>query len=220
MIWKVEDEFLGVRKFAEQMKMAIMGAHDAIIASRIENTVQVNRKCVPASYKEGDLVYLSTKNISLPKGMARKLALKYIGPFVIAKVFKEGAMYQLDLSDKLLKWGINKSFHASLLKPHIPNDDWRFPGRLPSQIPGFGKRLDEWIIESIVDYQGKGINSEFQIQWKAGDRTWAPYREVAHLMAMEHYCELTLGAEGVLPGRQIESFLRVCNQFTPTLPSG
>jgi len=31
---------------------------------------------------------------------------------------------------------------------------------------------------------------------------------------------LALGAEGVLPGRQIESLLRVCNQFAPTLPSG
>ena len=30
----------------------------------------------------------------------------------------------------------------------------------------------------------------------------------------------TLGAEGVLPGRQIESLLRVCNQFAPTLPIG
>jgi len=30
----------------------------------------------------------------------------------------------------------------------------------------------------------------------------------------------SLGAEGVLPGRQIESLLRVCNQFAPTLPSG
>jgi len=30
----------------------------------------------------------------------------------------------------------------------------------------------------------------------------------------------SLGAEGVLPGRQIESLVRVCNQFAPTLPSG
>jgi len=30
----------------------------------------------------------------------------------------------------------------------------------------------------------------------------------------------TLGAVGVLPGRQIEGLLRVCDQFTPTLPSG
>jgi len=65
----------------------------------------------------------------------------------------------LDLSQELLKRGINRSFHASLLKPHVPNDDRRFPGRLPSQIPGFGKRLDEWIVESIVDHQGKGITA-------------------------------------------------------------
>ena len=31
---------------------------------------------------------------------------------------------------------------------------------------------------------------------------------------------VTLGAEGVLPGRQIESFLRVFKQFTLNLPRG
>ena len=31
---------------------------------------------------------------------------------------------------------------------------------------------------------------------------------------------VTLGTEGVLPGRQIESFLRVCDQFALNLPSG
>ena len=190
LIWKVEDEFPGVQKFAEQMKLAIMRAHDSIIASRIENTVQANKKRRMANYKEGDLVYLSTKNISLPKGLARKLAPKYLGPFAISRILKEGATYQLDLSEELLKRGINPAFHASLLKPHVPNDDRRFPGRLPSQIPGFGKHTDKWVVEAITDHQGKGINSEFQITWKAGDKTWAPYREVAHLMAMERYCEL------------------------------
>ena len=195
LIWKVEEEYPGVQRFAERMKMAVMSAHDAIIASRIVNTVQANRKRAVANYKEGDLVYLSTKNISLPKGLARKLAPKYLGPFAVTKVLREGATYQLDLSEELVKRGINPAFHASLLKPHVPNDDRRFPGRLPSQIPGFGKRPDEWVVEAITDHQGTGINSEFQITWKAGDQTWAPYREVAHLMAMDRYCEL-MGVEG------------------------
>ena len=195
LIWKSEDEYPGVQKFAENMKMAIMKAHDAIIASRIVNTIQANKKRAIANYSEGDLVYLSTKNISLPKGLARKLAPKYLGPFAITKVLKEGATYQLDLSEELVKRGINPVFHASLLKPHMPNDDRRFPGRLPSQILGFGKRPDEWIIEAIVDHHRKGINSDFQILWKAGDKSWAPYRKVAHLMAMERYCEL-MGTEG------------------------
>ena len=190
MIWDAHDEFPGVRKFAEKMKMAIMSAHDSIIAARVVNTVQANRKWAKIDYKVGDLVYLSTKNISLPKGRARKLAPKYLGPFAVTKVLKEGATYQLDLSEELLKRGINRAFHASLLKPHVPNDDRRFPGRLPSQLPGFGEKPKEWIVEAITTHHGRGTNSEFEILWKAGDRTWAPYREVAHLIAMDRYCEL------------------------------
>ena len=169
MIWKGQDEFPGVRKFAEQMKLAVMNAHDEIIAAQVVNTVQANRKRVTAHHQLGDLVYLSTKNISLPKGCACKLALKYLGPFKITRVLKEGATYQLGLSDELLKRGINPLFHMSLLKPHVPSNNRRFPGRLPLQLPGFGEKPDEWIIELIVSHHGKGIRSEFQIQWKAGD---------------------------------------------------
>jgi len=194
MIWKGEEVYPGVRQFAENMKDAIMSAHDAIIASRVQHTVQANRKRQPATFVEGDLVYLSTKNISLPKGRARKLAPKYLGPFPITKVIKEGATYQLGLSDELIKRGVNKAFHASLLRPHVPNDDRRFPGRLPIQIPGFGEKPDEWIVDSILTHHGKGKGSEFQILWKAGDKTWASYREVAHLNALDRYCEL-MGVE-------------------------
>ena len=58
MIWQGQEEFPGVRRFAEQMKMAIMSAHDSIVASRVTNTVQANRKRVSVDHKVGDLVYL------------------------------------------------------------------------------------------------------------------------------------------------------------------
>ena len=194
IIWDSHDEFPGVRKFAEKMKMVIMSAHDSIIAARVVNTVQANKKHAIAEYKVGDLVYLSTRNISLPKGRACKLAPKFLGPFAITKVLKEGATYQLDLSEEVLKRGINPSFHATLLKPHVPSDDRRFPRRLPMQIPGFGDKSREWTVDAIVAHHGKGMNSEFQILWKAGDKTWAPYREIAHLIALDRYCEL-MGVE-------------------------
>ena len=98
--------------------------------------------------------------------------------------------YQLGLSDELIKRGVNQAFHVSLLRPHVPNDDRRFPGRLPIQIPGFGEKPKEWIVERIVTHHGKGMGSEFQILWKAGDTTWAPYKEVVHLNALDCYCEL------------------------------
>ena len=83
-----------------------------------------------------------------------------------------------------------KKKNASLLRPHVPNDDRRFPGRMPFQIPGFGEKPEEWIVDRIVTHHGKGTGSDFQILWKAGDKTWATYREVAHLNALDRYCEL------------------------------
>ena len=44
MIWKEEEVYPGVWEFAENMKDAIMGTHDAIIASRVQHTVQANKK--------------------------------------------------------------------------------------------------------------------------------------------------------------------------------
>ena len=190
MVWKGEEIYPGVHLFTENMKDAIMSTHNAIITSRIQQTTHVNQKRLPATYREGDLVYLLTKNISIPKGRARKLAPKYLRLFPIIKVIKEGVTYQLGLSDELIKRGVNHAFHALLLRPHVPNDDRCFPGRMLIQIPGFGEKPEEWIIDRITTHHGKGMGSEFQIQWKAGDRTWALYQEVAHLNALDRYCEL------------------------------
>ena len=140
MSWKGKEVYPGVLQFAEKMKNAIMSAHDVIIASQIQQTIQANKKRSPATYKEGDLVYLLMKNISMPKGRAWKLAPKYLGPFPISKVIKEGVTYQLELSEELTKRGVNCTFHASLLRPHVPNNDRQFPGRMPAQIPGFSKK--------------------------------------------------------------------------------
>ena len=107
LVWKGKEVYPGVHQFADNMKEAIMSAHDAIIASRVQHTVQANQKRILATFQEGDLVYLSTKNISLPKGRARKLAPKYLGPFPITKVIKECVTYQLGLSDELIKRGVN-----------------------------------------------------------------------------------------------------------------
>lgn len=81
MIWNKDTEFPGVRNFAQKMKDAILTAHDAILEARVKQTRIANRKRKDAPFIEGDLMYLSTKNITLPKGRARKLAPKFVGPY-------------------------------------------------------------------------------------------------------------------------------------------
>jgi len=72
-------------------------------------------------------VYISMKNISIPKKLTRKLVLKYVGPYLIVKDYGNNS-YKVDISARLKQRGIHDVFHASLLQIHVPNDDRLFPG--------------------------------------------------------------------------------------------
>lgn len=72
-----ESPYGGVSYFAERARSNLLRAHDAIIESRVNQTYYANRKRRDApKYAKGQLVYLSTKNLNLPKGRARKLLPK------------------------------------------------------------------------------------------------------------------------------------------------
>jgi len=187
MIWDAESKYPGVRVFAQLMKDAVMSAHDAIIAARVKQTSLANRRRKEAPFVIGDLVYLSTENLSLPKGRARKLAPKFIGPYRIIEDYKNNS-YMLDLPPELKQRGVHPSFHANLLRMHEPNDDRRFPGRQLQQISDLG-RLEEWSVSRVTDHHGAGTDALFEIEYTTGDKVWLPYHEVSRLEAVGQYLE-------------------------------
>jgi hypothetical protein len=189
LIWNSTLEFPGVEDFAAKLKEALMKAHDAIIDARVKQTKQANRHRRRADFKVDELVYLSTKNLQLPKGQARKLVPKYIGPFKIIREVSTGASYQLELSKELKTRGVHNVFHASLLRQHYPNNDWRFPGRQLSQLPGFGQDPAEWQISRVLSHSGCGREAVFEVQWSTGDMTWVPYVELADSAVLDEYFE-------------------------------
>ncbi|KAF9441808.1 hypothetical protein P691DRAFT_652774, partial [Macrolepiota fuliginosa MF-IS2] len=75
--------FAGVRNFAMKLKLAIIQAHDNVIAAHIKQIRNMNGHCQWALFTNGDYVYISTQNMMLPKGLSRKLAPKYIGPYMV-----------------------------------------------------------------------------------------------------------------------------------------
>ena len=63
--------FKGVKQFAQQAVWNLMDAHDAILEHRIGQTHYSNKRPQPGiKYQINDLVYLSTKNLTLPKHRA------------------------------------------------------------------------------------------------------------------------------------------------------
>ena len=74
----------GVKQFALQAEWDLMAAHDMIIANHVQQTFHANKKRQANNlYHVGDHVYLSTQNLTLPKGRVRELVPKYIGPYKV-----------------------------------------------------------------------------------------------------------------------------------------
>jgi len=109
----------GIRSFAETALQNLANTHDAIIKMHVFQTSCTNahRKSEP-DIMEGTLVYLSTKNLNLPKGRARKLCPKFVGPWKVIKVWPETSMYELELPTALQERRIHPKFHVSLLWPY------------------------------------------------------------------------------------------------------
>ena len=124
MVWDSvgPDKYLGVRAFAQKMKNAVMAAHDSILAAQVKQTRDTNHRCCPTPFESGDLVYVSTKNMSLLKGYVQKLAPRYIGLYCILQNYGNNS-YKLELPANLQHRGIHDVFHSSLLRVHQPNDD-------------------------------------------------------------------------------------------------
>jgi len=93
----------GVKAFAQCTLDHLQGAHNAILKSCIDQLILANKHQQPDSHmlKLGELAYISTKNLSPPKGQASKLLPKYIGPYNILEVFPDSSNYVLKLLPEL-----------------------------------------------------------------------------------------------------------------------
>jgi hypothetical protein len=94
--------FKGVSQFAQQARWSLMAAHDARLEHCVDQTFHANRKCCEREiYAVDDHIYLSTQNLTLPKGRARKLVPQYIGPYQVTEAHNKAPTVTLELPDDL-----------------------------------------------------------------------------------------------------------------------
>ena len=154
-------EYPSIREFALQKKLALMSVHDSIIAVQVKQTRNANQKRQEVPFKAGNLVYLSSKNISFKKGLARKLLPKFLGPYKIIKEFGN-VSFLLELPAHLKRRGVHDVFHSSLLRIHVPSDDRLFPGQMDTQIVNTDED-DEWAVDRILSHHGLRVDASFEI---------------------------------------------------------
>ena len=134
-------------------------------------------------YQINDLVYLSTKNLALPKHRAQKLMPKFIGPYKVLKAMNNSSI-MIELPQKFKDRRINPTFHTSLVQPYIKNNDILFPKRDTKALYNFGYNKDqEWLIEEILAHKWTKNDLEFQVKWE-------PLSSCEELEAQDNYLEL------------------------------
>lgn len=189
----------GVQHFATQVLEHLEQARDHIIASRTLQTHHANEKRRDENVKEGkwqpitegELVYLSTDNLQLPRGRAKKLLPKFIGPYSVLKAFPRTSTYQLDLPDDLKSRRVHSTFHVSRLRRHEPNDEAVFPSRIvppPYDMGAYSAK--EYQVDEIIDHYRDGRSLKFKVKWNLGDVTWEPLEHVNAARALDVYLEL------------------------------
>ena len=123
-------------------------------------TDQANRKRSDAAYDRGDMVFLSSRNISTERP-SRKLDDKMLGPFRVSD--KVGSSYRLELPSSMR---IHDVFHPSLLRKAAIDP---LPGQQTEPPrPVVVDDQEEWEIDDILDARLSGRNRrlQFRVRWK------------------------------------------------------
>jgi len=136
-----------------------------------------NRRRRNITFKVGDKVLLSTRDLKWKTRITPKFAAKAIGPFTIKRVISP-VNYELELPSTM---SIHPVFHVSKLKEYIGEDE-SFPNRdqEPSRpLPEIINEKEEYEVEAIRDHRFQKwrgeLHKQYLVKWKGypeWENTW------------------------------------------------
>jgi hypothetical protein len=145
--------------------------------ARMRMAQSANARRRDVTFNVGDKVRLSTANLSMPSAISRKLAARFIGPFVVERVVNH-VTYRLKLPASLK---IHPVFHVSMLQP------WRVDSEFPAHQPALTRPppVDvadhRFLVEQLLDKRTRGRRVEYLVRWEGygpEDDLWEPAHHI------------------------------------------
>ena len=97
-----ESPRVGVKQFVENIRNLLDKTFDKLVTQCMHHAIKANRHHREGQkFQVGDLVLLLTENLSLPKGRAHKLILKYLGPYKVLVANHSSSTYKIELPPDL-----------------------------------------------------------------------------------------------------------------------
>ena len=177
----------------ERIETDTLEAQDNLLLAKTQQTLAANAHRGPEhAYAVGDKVLLSTfhrRRDYMQRGDHRvaKFMVRYDGPYTVSAAHPSTSTYTLDLPPTMR---IHPTFHSSLLRPFIPNDDALFPGRAnPDPGPVVTPNgVEEFFVDCILDRRRRGRGWQYLVHWRGygpGSDSWLPGSEVEDLEALD-----------------------------------
>ena len=177
------------------IEAALAKARVCLQAAQQRMSRRVDEKRRPVEYSKGDLVLLSTANLSKSKagGGAKKLRPRWLGPFPVLRRVGRVSV-ELELPPQWVR--VHNVFHVSLVKPYLAPED---PGAASNHTtpPPPVQWLDGepvYTVEKLLDHKvvkkGRKAVTLYKVRWhgySAEHDTWEPRANL--LTCSELICE-------------------------------
>ena len=131
-------------EFARRHQRHLEIARDALLQSRAASADALSRHAVNPLFKIGDLVLLSTANM-ITSRRQRKLRHRWVGPFQVRNVFRNGV--EIDLSESGLSSRLSKVWSNT----HIKRYKTRAPMDHNTQVES-GEEMNGDDVASVADF--------------------------------------------------------------------
>jgi hypothetical protein len=188
-------EYLSAKEIIERVALDVADAKDNLMVAKISQSFHANKKrSDDVGFLVGDKVMLSTVNRrrEYKSGAGDKRAAKFMprfdGPYQIIDVHRDASTVTLAIPNSP---NLFPTFHTSLVKPWLANDDLKYPSRTleePGPIDVDG--APEYFVDRIIDHKKQGRGYRFLVRFsgygKEEDR-WMAGKELEDLEALDDY---------------------------------